>query len=190
MKDYSIYKWTPDFNTPDAINLAQMELKQQIISKFDTITDVVFDTDSTLIYYTQTNPVQASLEWENITKGDLYDDCKVSFKNVTGPESFRLAQTLFGLSEKYCIETENEEMLFASLSEDLVPTVFHFTDSEGNTTISLTKFVKEFKNGNLDPEIASKYIIFPDPTINGVFPDMTQEKMSYIFLMMLFSATK
>ena len=190
MEDSSLYTWTPDFNTPDAINLAQMELKQRIMDYFDTITNVIFDTDSSLIYYTQTIPGKATLEWENITEGDLYDDCKVSFKNVTGPVSFRLAQVLFGLSEKHCIETENEEMLFASLSEDLVPDVFHFTDSEGNTTISLTKFVNEFKNGNLDPENASKYIIFPDPTINGVFPDMTQEKMSYIFLMMLFSATK
>jgi hypothetical protein len=167
-----------------------MELKQQIISKFDTITDVVFENDSSFIYYTETNPGKATLEWKNITYGDVYDDCRVAFKNVSGPESFRLAQALYGLSEKYCIETENEEMLFASLSEDLVPDVFHFTDSEGNTTISLTKFVEEFKNGNLDPENASKYIIFPDPTINGVFPDMTQETMSYIFLMMLFSATK
>ena len=190
MEDSSLYTWTPDFNTPDAINLAQMELKQRIMDYFDTITNVIFDTDSSLIYYTETNPGKATLVWENITEGDLYDDCKVAFKNVSGPESFRLAQAMFGLSEKYCIETENEEMFFASLSEDLVPDVFHFTDSEGNTTISLTKFVKEFKNGNLDPEIASKYIIFPDPTINGVFPDMTQEKMSYIFLMMLFSATK
>lgn len=189
MEDSSLYTWTPDFNTPDAINLAQMELKQRIISKFDTITDVVFENDSSLIYYTQSKPGQATLKWENITDGDLYD-CTVSFKNVSGPVSFRLEQAQFPISEKYCIETENEEMLFASLSEDLVPDVFHFTDSEGNTTISLTKFVNEFKNGNLDPEIASKYIIFPDPTINGVFPDMTQEKMSYIFLMMLFSATK
>ena len=189
MEDSSLYTWTSDFNTPDAINLAQMELKQRIISKFDTITDVVFENDSSLIYYTQSKPGQATLKWENITDGDLYD-CTVSFKNVTGPVSFRLEQAQFPLSEKYCIETENEENLFASLSEDLVPDVFHFTDSEGNTTISLTKFVKEFKNGNIDPEIASKYIIFPDPTINGVFPDMTQEKMSYIFFMMLFSATK
>ena len=189
MEDSSLYTWTSDFNTPDAINLAQMELKQRIMSKFDTITDVVFENDSSLIYYTQSKPGQATLEWENITDGDLYD-CTVSFKNVTGPVSFRLEQAQFPLSEKYCIETENEENLFASLSEDLVPDVFHFTDSEGNTTISLTKFVKEFKNGNIDPEIASKYIIFPDPTINGVFPDMTQEKMSYIFFMMLFSATK
>ena len=189
MEDSSLYTWTSDFNTPDAINLAQMELKQRIISKFDTITDVVFENDSSLIYYTQSKPGQATLKWENITDGDLYD-CTASFKNVTGPVSFRLEQAQFPLSEKYCIETENEEMFFASLSEDLVPDVFHFTDSEGNTTISLTKFVNEFKNGNLDPEIASKYIIFPDPTINGVFPDMTQEKMSYIFLMMLFSATK
>lgn len=190
MEDSSLYTWTPDFNTPDAINLAQMELKQQIMANLDTITDVIFENDNTLIYYTETNPGQATLVWKNITEGDLYDDCKVAFKNVSGPESFRLAQVLLGLSEKYCIETENEEMLFASLSEDLVPDVFHFTDSEGNTTISLTKFVKEFKNGNLDPENASKYIIFPDPTINGVFPNMTQETMSYIFLMMLFSATK
>lgn len=186
VKDSSLYTWTPDFNTPDAINLAQMELKQQIISKFDTITDVVFENDSSFIYYTQSKPGQATLVWES----DLYDDCTASFKNVTGPVSFRLEQAQFPISEKYCIETENEENLFASLSEDLVPDVFHFTDSEGNTTISLTKFVKEFKNGNIDPEIASKYIIFPDPTINGVFPDMTQEKMSYIFFMMLFSATK
>lgn len=189
MEDSSLYTWTPDFNTPDAINLAQMELKQRIISKFDTITDVVFENDSSLIYYTQTKSGQATLKWENITDGDLYD-CTASFKNVTGPVSFRLEQAQFPISEKYCIETENEENLFASLSEDLVPDVFHFTDSEGNTTISLTKFVNEFKKGNIDPEIASKYIIFPDPTINGVFPDMTQEKMSYIFFMMLFSATK
>lgn len=186
MEDSSLYTWTPDFNTPDAINLAQMELKQQIMANFDTITDVIFENDSSLIYYTETNPGQATLVWES----DLYDDCTAAFKNVTGPVSFRLEQAQFPISEKYCIETENEEMLFASLSEDLVPDVFHFTDSEGNTTISLTKFVNEFKKGNIDPEIASKYIIFPDPTINGVFPDMTQEKMSYIFLMMLFSATK
>lgn len=189
MEDSSLYTWTPDFNTPDAINLAQMELKQRIMANFDTITDVVFENDSSLIYYTQTKSGQATLKWENITDGDLYD-CTAAFKNVSGPVSFRLAQILIPISEKYCIETENEENLFASLSEDLVPDVFHFTDSEGNTTISLTKFVNEFKNGNLDPEIASKYIIFPDPTINGVFPDMTQEKMSYIFFMMLFSATK
>lgn len=186
MEDSSLYTWTPDFNTPDAINLAQMELKQQIMANFDTITDVIFENDSSLIYYTETNPGQATLVWES----DLYDDCTAAFKNVTGPVSFRLEQAQFPISEKYCIETENEENLFASLSEDLVPDVFHFTDSEGNTTISLTKFVNEFKKGNIDPEIASKYIIFPDPTINGVFPDMTQEKMSYIFLMMLFSATK
>lgn len=189
VKDSSLYTWTSDFNTPDAINLAQMELKQRIMAKFDTITDVVFENDSSLIYYTQTKSGQATLKWENITDGDLYD-CTASFKNVTGPVSFRLVQVLLPISEKYCIETENEENLFASLSEDLVPDVFHFTDSEGNTTISLTKFVNEFKKGNIDPEIASKYIIFPDPTINGVFPDMTQEKMSYIFFMMLFSATK
>ena len=186
MEDSSLYTWTPDFNTPDAINLAQMELKQRIMVNFDTITDVIFENDSSLIYYTETNPGKATLVWES----DLYDDCTAAFKNVTGPVSFRLEQAQFPISEKYCIETENEEMFFASLSEDLVPSVFHFTDFEGNTTISLTKFVEEFKNGNLDPENASKYIIFPDPTINGVFPNMTQEKMSYIFLMMLFSATK
>ncbi len=46
------------------------------------------------------------------------------------------------------------------------------------------------RNAREWPDDTALVEINPDPTINGVFPNMTQEKMAYLFALLLFDMGK
>ena len=87
--------------------------------------------------------------------------------------------------------------VFAIAYDEYVPNIFYFTDPAGNKTISIQGLMNgkiseekiaegiqnnrkaNFKNYTLDE--MQKLIYFPDITIGGVFPGMTEDKFWEIF---------
>lgn len=92
----------------------------------------------------------------------------------------------FSLDSSVC-KTENGKTLFKAVDANLDINPFNFTDKNGKVTYSFSDFDKEYRNlrerDATREELASFYektIFFPDPTFGGVFPDLTQHKISAI----------
>ena len=83
-----------------------------------------------------------------------------------------------------------KDQFFAYIPYNLMPDLFYFTDAEGKKTISLAKFHKELQYDKINPEDLTDYIVFPDPTFNGVFPNMDQKTMAYLFVILMYGAGK
>ncbi|MCR5029181.1 MAG: hypothetical protein K6A31_07995 [Fibrobacter sp.] len=120
-----------------------------------------------------------------------WDGCWLNVVDTVGPASDSISDVypLEIIRPTICRTTESET-LFAYISEETIPNLVYFTNAEGDTTISLTSFYSQLMDDEIDIDDVSDYIIFPDPTINGVFPNMTQEKMAYLFAVMLFDMGK
>lgn len=96
----------------------------------------------------------------------------------------------YTLSPEYCkIENGVANYLFAK--GEIIPNIMSFTDKDGNITFSFSEFMSgkttideygEYDYTSWTIEDFKTRIIFPDPTFNGVFPNMTQENIWDLFL--------
>ena len=100
------------------------------------------------------------------------------------------------LNSSVC-KVQDGVQVFAVANDEYVPNMFYFTDPAGNKTISFQGLVNgkisdekiaeaiqknrkaNFHNYTLDE--MQKFIYFPDITIGGVFPGMTEDKFWEIF---------
>jgi hypothetical protein len=179
--DTTYYQWSSDY-IDESTNLAEKYAGQIIKNKIPLI-DYIY-VGSTGGYYATSddNFVRFAASWEN---------CAVTIKDTVGVLAELINGTYSVNDEEvtFCRMT-NEGQLFAYMSYDLMPDLFYFTDAEGEKTISLAKFYAEIQYGDIGPEDLTDYIVFPDPTFNGVFPNMDQETMAYLFVILMFGASK
>ncbi|SIN83656.1 hypothetical protein [Fibrobacter sp. UWB11] len=129
-------------------------------------------------------------------------NCTVTFEATDnyyhGNDDISILKTLapVTLNSSVC-KIQDGVQVFAIPYDEYIPNVFYFTDPAGNKTISIQGLL----NGKVSDEIIANaietnrkakfynytldemqnFIFFPDITVGGVFPGMTQEKFWQIF---------
>lgn len=170
LEDYTGYYYTP---------FAKTSIENAVSENWNTsATYIDFElyTSGLLIYIEDENGHSA---YGQILRGS----CKCSLQSLFN----RYPEFEFTLDSSVC-KTENGETLLKAIDANLLPNPFNFTDKNGKVTYSFTDFDKEIRslfNRDATKEdfsvLFEKAVIFPDPTFGGVFPDMTQRKIS-VFL--------
>ncbi len=139
-----------------------------ILGEFgEDLNEMYFTTNDESFWY-------ASVEW---------DGCKYSIQEGYDIDAER---TWFSLDSSVC-KTENGIAKFKAIDANITPNPFNFTDKNGNVTLSFTDFSQELfalKQRGAEMEeyvsLLERTVIFPDPTFQGVFPNMDQHKISVL----------
>ena len=128
--------------------------------------------------------------------GYYADGCKVKFIVRNYEEGYSMNMTVGGdepttetdwtipdvtLPEGMC-KTEGGVAKYAvAYRENEVPNILYFTDKNGKKTVSIQELVNgklvEGKPVSYTAEDIRSLIFFPDITVGGVFPDMTEERL-------------
>lgn len=93
--------------------------------------------------------------------------------------------TKYTFSPEYC-KTEGKEVNYLFANGEIIPNVMNFTDKNGKITFSFSEFMSDkttideygdYEYTSWTIEDFKTRIIFPDPTFNGIFPNLTQESL-------------
>ena len=181
LSDTAYYEWSSD-DISESINLAEKYAKQIVKEKVPFIDNLYIGKSSGHYITTDGRYISFEISWEN---------CSVTINDTTGPlaEMINDTYSLNSESGTFCRMT-GKDQFFAYIPYNLMPDLFYFTDAEGKKTISLANFHKELQYDKIHPEDLTDYIVFPDPTFNGVFPNMDQKTMAYLFVILMYGAGK
>ncbi len=131
----------------------------------ESLDEMYFSSDDENFWY-------ASVQW---------DGCRYSVQEGFDVNEER---SWFSLDTAVC-KAENGTAEFKAFDTKILPNPFNFTDKSGKVTLSFADFGKEMMNlkeraADKDEKVSliEQTIIFPDPTFEGIFPDMDQHKLS------------
>ena len=164
--------WSSDIEAGNHFALAKEIVKTYAeIDSFDvhSVKDVEL-----YVYYNSSEDGIKKIEIDVDTKDDykytrlMLNDCNYSFTDDT--------TKTYTLSADVCKDSSG--VTYYRQYKNVVSDVLVFTDKSGNETIHAYKLLNDKADGSVwtAAELAS-YVIFPDPTFNGVFPGMTQTQL-------------
>lgn len=123
-----------------------------------------------LTYETRSDYYRLYLKWNG---------CEVSFYkslDLDSDESASTGNPAYTIDSAYC-KVENGTTQLKIGIFYAFPDIFHFTDANGNETVSATDF---FNEEDHTVKYLEENIFFPDPTFNGIFPALDQHSLSVL----------